>query len=185
MAGTRAGTAQGQGQTSRKITSPRGTLQQLAVSYRGFARKSPSWSYSPTTLVLHDRLFWALGVFPTQHCAHFGRRKDRQVRANFGAQLKSGKFLRKQTPHLCERCTAAMGKRTYRTLVSDSVFAGFNQWAHRNFTVKLTRTLAAGPVTGRRARTTLVHEMAHRRPYHAVGGVLFAWRHPRGVSLHL
>lgn len=158
MAGTRAGTAQGQGQTSRKITSPRGTLQQLAVSYRGFAVKSSSWAYSPTTL---GHLIRGLGAFPTQPCAHSGCGKDSQVRADFGAQLKSGEFLRKQTPHLCERCTATMGKRAYRTLVSDSLFAGFKKWAHGNCTVKLTRTLAAGPVTGRRVRTTLVHEMAH------------------------
>jgi hypothetical protein len=44
-----------------------------------------------------------LRAFSPQHCAHLGRREDRQVRANLGAWFEPRKLLRKKTAHLRQR----------------------------------------------------------------------------------
>ncbi len=56
MTGTCAGTAQGQRQTSRKITSLRCRLQESALSCRGFVRRASQELHLPSNLGTRQRL---------------------------------------------------------------------------------------------------------------------------------
>src|SRR6266853_2220145 len=91
------------------------------------ASESPAEEATATIVDVSITAHAALRGFSTQHCANVGRRKDRQVRANFRAQFEPGKFLRKQTPNLRRRCTATVAQRTHRTLVSHGFFAWFKK----------------------------------------------------------
>ena len=56
LTGTCAGTAQGQRQTSRKITSLRCRLQESALSCRGFVRRASQELHLPSNLGTRQRL---------------------------------------------------------------------------------------------------------------------------------